>query len=195
MKINVLGFLFITALICYYYDIAILKAINLNRDTSLDFLFTCITNSAAPLAYGIPFLLLMVGLIKGNSLQQKNAFYIIVSVLLCAAITSIFKYSINRPRPFITYSFLQSIAEGGSPSFPSGHTCDAFVLATAISLAYKKWYIAIPFFLWAFSVGYSRIDLGVHYPSDVLGGIIIGSGSALLCNEIRKQFNKQQINA
>ena len=143
MKINILAFILITALACYTYDITILKAINLNRNTSLDFLFTCITNSAALFTYSIPFILLITGLLRGNSPQQKNALYIIVSILICAATATLFKYGIDRPRPFMTYSFLQSVAEGGSPSFPSGHTCDAFVLATSISLAYKKWYIGI----------------------------------------------------
>lgn len=195
MRITALVFLIIISFVCYTYDITLLKAINLGRNKSFDFLLTYITNSAALFAYGIPLVLLAVSLLKGNTEQQKKALYIVLSVLLCAAVASVFKYSIDRPRPFITYSFLQNISEGGSPSFPSGHTCDAFAFAAAISLAYKKWFVITPVFLWAFAVGYSRMALGVHYPTDVVGGILIGCGAALLCHEIRKRLQKQKINA
>ncbi len=59
-------------------------------------------------------------------------------------------------------------------------------------MAYPKWYIIAPSFAWASAVGYSRMALGVHYPSDVLAGAIIGSGSAYLCYKLNKWVNKKQ---
>jgi undecaprenyl-diphosphatase len=171
-------------------DIGLLKTINLNRNTSLDFLFDCMTNSVAPIAYGIPFILLIASLTNENIEQQKHALSMIGYVLSAALIATVVKHGFDRPRPFITYTFLQSISDGGSPSFPSGHTCDAFAFLTAITLTYKKWFIVIPVFLWAFMVAYSRMHLGVHYPSDILGGIIIGSGVPLIFPAIIKRFRK-----
>ena len=78
------------------------------------------------------------------------------------------KFAINRKRPFVTYPDIEKIASAGSKSFPSGHTSDAFATATSLSLAFPKWYVITPSFVWACAVGYSRMDLGVHYPSDVL---------------------------
>jgi membrane-associated phospholipid phosphatase len=172
-------------------DIILLRNINLNRNTSLDGTFKGFTNSVAP-AYAIPVILFGIGLARRDSLTKQKSLYIGTSLLTSALIATALKYSINRPRPFVTYTYLQNIAEGGSPSFPSGHTTDAFALATSISIAYPKWYVITPCYLWASAVAYSRMDLGVHYPSDVLGGMIIGSGSAFLCYQAQKWLSKKR---
>jgi membrane-associated phospholipid phosphatase len=169
-----------------------LKDINLNRNKHLDGTFRTITNSAAPLAFGVPVLLFGISLIKKDSFTRQRSFYIGASVLTSIMISNIVKYSVNRPRPFVTYPFIEKLSSGGSPSFPSGHTSDAFALATSISIAYPKWYVIIPSFAWAGAVGYSRMDLGVHYPSDVLMSAIIASGSAYLCYKGQQWLYKKR---
>jgi undecaprenyl-diphosphatase len=96
----------------------------------------------------------------------------------------------GRPRPSISYPFIEKLSAGGSPSFPSGHTSDAMAMAMALSVMYPRWYVIIPSFLWAGLVGYSRMDLGVHYPSDVLVGAIVGVGCSLA---VYWFFKKQSI--
>ena len=167
-------------------DINLLKDINLKRNKNLDNTFRLVTNSATPLSIAIPATLLIDGLITKDSLTKHGALYIGASVIISMEIANIFKYSVNRPQPFVTYPFIEKETNGGSPSFPSGHTSDAFSLATSLSIAYSKWYVVIPSYLWAGAVGYSRMDLGVHYPSDVLAGAIIGAGSAFLCYKCQK---------
>jgi membrane-associated phospholipid phosphatase len=162
-------------------DIRILSDINLNRNKHLDNTFRGITNSAAPVAFGTPVILFTVSLIKDDSVMRRNSLYIGASVLTSAIITTILKYSIARPRPYITYPYIEKVTSGGSPSFPSGHTSTAFAFATSASIAWPKWYIIAPSYAWAGAVAYSRMDLGVHYPSDVLAGAIIGAGSAYIC--------------
>lgn len=177
-------------------DITILRDINLNRNRQLDGVFRGVTNSAAPVAIGIPIILYGISLLNKDSLNNQKAIYIGVSVISATAIATIMKYAINRPRPFVTYPVIEKATDGGSPSFPSGHTSDAFALATSVSLAYPKWYVIAPSFAWAVAVGYSRMDLGVHYPSDVLAGAILGAGSAFLCykaNEWISQNKKKKL--
>ena len=114
------------------------------------------------------------------------------SLILTSGITVIMKYSINRERPFKTYPDIEKMSSAGSKSFPSGHTSEAFSTATSLSLAFPKWYVIAPSYLWASSVGYSRMHLGVHYPSDVAVGALVGAGSAFLCYKAQKWLNKKR---
>ncbi len=103
-------------------DIRILSEINLNRNRDLDKTFRAVSNTAAPVAFGTPVVMFAVSLINDDSLMRKNSLYIGASVLSSAIITSILKYSVGRPRPYITYPYIEKAGDGGSPAFPSGHT-------------------------------------------------------------------------
>ncbi|MDB5190553.1 MAG: hypothetical protein JWQ96_116 [Segetibacter sp.] len=162
-------------------DIDVLKKLNLHRNRSLDGMFRNVTDYGAPVAYSIPMFLWIVAAIRKNRGLQKKSQYVIASSILSLLSSTLVKHLVNRPRPFISYPFIENISTGGSPSFPSGHASDAFTLAIAISLAFPRWYIFFPSFLWAIAVGYSRMHLGVHYPSDILGSILIALLSSLIC--------------
>ena len=79
-------------------------------------------------------------------------------------------------------------------SFPSGHTSFAFATATSLSIKYPRWYVIAPSYLWAGAVGYSRMNLGVHYPSDVLAGAMLGAGSAWLTCKVNDWYWKKKNN-
>lgn len=175
-------------------DIRILRHINVNRNERLDGAFTTITNSVAPISIAAPILVFGTGLIEKDKTIQKKGLVMGASFLTATIISTGMKHAINRTRPFVTYPDIQKVASGGSPSFPSGHTSDAFATATSLSLAFPKWYVIAPSYVYASAVGYSRMHLGVHYPSDVLAGAIIGVGSAYLCYKAQKWINHKKRN-
>jgi membrane-associated phospholipid phosphatase len=170
-------------------DIRILRSINSSKPLSSDRFFQFVSNSDAYLVVAIPVGIGTAGLIKHNDELFRNACVTLAATAVNAGINTILKYSINRYRPFVTYPDITKKSGAGSPSFPSGHTSSAFSTATSLSLAYPKWYIIVPSYTWASAVGYSRMALGVHYPSDVLGGAIVGAGSAWLTYYVNKKLN------
>ncbi len=165
-------------------DINLLKQINVNRNKSLDPTFKFISNTVLPLSIAVPVGSITYALIRKDSASRRQAIIFSASMIVSGIITYGLKYSVNRKRPYVTYPFIQNAKIESDPSFPSGHTSWAFALATAASINYPKWYVIVPSFIYAGAVGYSRLHLGVHYPSDVLVGAIIGSGSAYLSYKI-----------
>jgi membrane-associated phospholipid phosphatase len=152
-------------------------------------MFKTFTNSATPVCVGLPITMFTVSLINKDKNLQRQSYVVGASFLVSSVFSTGLKYSFNRKRPFVTYPDIDKETSGGSPSFPSGHTTAAFATATAISLAYPKWYVIAPSFIWAGAVGYSRMHLGVHYPSDVLVGALIGMGTSFLCYKINQKIH------
>lgn len=173
-------------------DIDILNKINSNRNATLDPTFKAITNTAVPLSIATPVVLYSIGLIKKDSLIKQKALIVSETFLASAFITLASKKIIKRERPYLRYAQLEPVVFENSYSMPSGHTSTAFATATSLSLAYPKWYVIAPSFIWAGSVGYSRMHLGVHYPSDVIVGALVGSGSAYLTSKANQWLNKNR---
>ena len=171
-------------------DLRILEKINPSNPSS-DY-WRATTVSANVVAVAAPAYLLLNGLIKHDDAYKKATVEMVIGQLISIAISETMKVTINRARPAQTYPDLifPYMAYTGR-SFPSGHTSIAFATATSLSLQFKKWYVVVPSLLWAASVGYSRMYLGVHYPTDVLGGAIVGAGSAFIGHWLNKKIFKK----
>ncbi len=171
-------------------DIRILRAIHSSEPLPADGFMIFVTNSNNAVVLGVPITVGVAGLIKHDDKLINCAAQIVVASAINLGVTSALKYSVNRDRPFVTYPDIVNKVDETSPSFPSGHTSSAFATATSLSLNFPKWYVIVPSYLWAGTIGYSRMYLGVHYPSDVLGGMIVGAGSAFLTFKLNKWLNK-----
>ena len=84
----------------------------------------------------------------------------------------ILKPSVARIRPYDVIPKALLIPKMGDFSFPSGHTLHSFLLATCIGGFFSK--AKIPLYAFALLMGFSRLYLYVHYPSDVIAGAILG---------------------
>jgi len=176
-------------------DIKLLKSINSASPNSLRQYSIFVSNTTTAVALSTPLVMGVVALMEKNDDLLKSALYVGFSIGVDGVLTYSLKRAINRPRPYDSYpDQIIPYTTEKSHSFPSGHTSLAFATATALSLKYPKWYIIAPGYFWACSVGYSRMNLGVHYPSDVLGGALLGAGSAYITYKVNNWFWKKKEN-
>jgi undecaprenyl-diphosphatase len=176
-------------------DIRILRAINSPEDLPSDGFFRTVSNANRYVFTGVPVTMAVAGLATHDKELLRNACYMAAGTAVSQGLTTMIKYTVKRQRPFVTYPDIVNktgIPFETNPSFPSGHTSTAFATATALSLDYPKWYVIAPSFAYAGTVAYSRMHLGVHYPSDVLASMIIGSGCAYVSHIVNKKLTNNK---
>ena len=172
-------------------DIKLLKSLNQTEHPQWDKAMELTSLSVYQAIIIAPSALFINGYIKEDKVMMRNGIKTGAAIVLNIAFTTGLKYTINRKRPFVEYpNDVIKRTNVGPYSFPSGHTSSAFATATALTLATKKWHVAVPSYIYACGVGYSRMRLGVHFPSDVLGGMVVGIGSSLLTWQIDKWIQK-----
>ncbi len=94
--------------------------------------------------------------------------------LVCTNI--VLKHLVARPRPWLDVAGLIPLVNEPDPnSFPSGHTCAAFAAAIAWYQTLPKRWMGAAGIVMAVCMGLSRLYVGVHYPSDVLAGALVGA--------------------
>ncbi|MBI4217456.1 MAG: phosphatase PAP2 family protein [Parcubacteria group bacterium] len=100
------------------------------------------------------------------------------AILSRLVITELIRLLWHRARPFVELGFRPLVEHSASASFPSGHAAFFFALS-GIVFAYNK-KAGMLFLLLSAVITVSRVMAGIHWPSDVLGGAVIGIGSALI---------------
>jgi undecaprenyl-diphosphatase len=186
LQLTLLSLLFATGLFAQGADLNLLKSIN-GPPNGADSKWKFISDKAVIVNVAAPISLVVAGYINHDDNLKISGLQTAASFIVAGGATFVAKKVFNRERPFVTHPDVIYAKEYPTdPSFPSGHTAFAFSTATSLSLAIPKWYVIAPSFAFAGAVGYSRMYLGVHYPSDVLGGAIVGAGSAYLTWKLQK---------
>jgi PAP2 superfamily len=168
------------------FEYKILKELAEDRTSGKTNFFKTVSKINNPVCLMVPASLFVAGLAEHDKTMRKKALYITETLIGTQAITWIMKTTIKRDRPYISDPTLIPVNYANNKSFPSGHTSEAFSMATSLSIAYPKWYVIAPTFAFASLVGYSRLYLGVHYPSDVFAGAVVGAGCAWLMYRLNK---------
>lgn len=176
-------------------DIQLLRHINLERNRNLDGSMQLISDSEYFLGVAMPLSVCAAAWAKRDSKLLEKGVNMSLAMVLNTGTTFMLKRVIHRPRPAASYPDIQALENERAYSFPSGHTSNAFVAATSLSLQMPKWYVIVPSYAWAAAVGYSRMHLGVHYPSDVLGGALLGAGSALATYKVNQWLKRRYVKA
>ncbi|NCA79627.1 MAG: phosphatase PAP2 family protein [Sphingobacteriia bacterium] len=137
--------------------------------------------------HGVFFVCLAVILLCIPRTRKLGTTFSIALVFEILSINVILKPLVGRMRPFVFNEGVELIVPAlKSASFPSGHTGFAFAFALSLLVYGKKG--VIPGVIFAIIMGFSRLYLYVHYPTDVICGAVIGSLCGLLAYQITKNM-------
>jgi membrane-associated phospholipid phosphatase len=175
-------------------DYQILKDLNKLQSPADNKFQIFISDIDPPIVIGVPVAMVGISFLNKDKDLRRKGLEACATQLINAAETYILKGLLKRPRPYLTYPDLKYVTTESSWSFPSGHSSSAFAFATSMSLSYPKWYVIVPTYTFASAVGFSRMYLNVHYPSDVLIGAILGSASAWVTWKVSKKLKAKKKN-
>ncbi|MBN8194395.1 phosphatase PAP2 family protein [Bacillus sp. NTK074B] len=144
---------------------------------------------------GITILTICVVLILLFQKKYPLALFVSITILTGAGFNGLLKWIFKRDRPDI-----EALIQQGGYSFPSGHSMSsfifygslAFILFRALDLKRFKWLSVLVVAILVLLIGLSRVYLGVHYPSDILGGFTAGGAWLTLCITIYMYFYKRK---
>lgn len=179
--LTILSIFLATGVFAQGIDLRLLNYINGPVSPTADNNWRFVTNASFYVDGAVPVGLVLAGIIDQDEATRIKGYDAAASILIAGGAETVLKDITKRERPFITHPglIISKVKETGY-SFPSGHSSLAFAATTSLSIAIPKWYVIVPSYAYAGAVGYSRLYLGVHYPSDVLGGAVVGAGSAYL---------------
>lgn len=138
-------------------------------------------------------------------IDKKLGEYLLLSLFTSISLNGLIKDIVRRPRPFLTEAFddmryvkvnnifVDTETLGKSFSFPSGHSQCSGGFFTSIALWLKKRWVSVFAVIMIAAVMASRVYLGVHFPSDVLVGAVLGIASSMLCFCLFKRFYAYKI--
>lgn len=165
--------------------------INGAHSPSLDFTFYLLTKYYVTL----PIHLLLVYILykKLGIGIWKLLIFAGLTILCSDQISNVIKHAVQRYRPSHNLE-IESLVhtyneyKGGMYGFVSSHAANMFAVFGLLSFGLLNRYWVVFLFIWACLISYTRIYLGVHYPTDIIGGAILGIGIGLTFNKLYFKF-------
>jgi undecaprenyl-diphosphatase len=174
----------LTCVIGFIIALLGLRTLGTSEDAylSLALYHTISSDTLVPLIFGLATigdlswapLVFWLYVFRKDSTEWTSSLILAVAMVTAMSLTDLLKVIFNLPRPFQVTS-LGITPRGEIPTnegFPSGHTTNAFTVATVVWSRYGAW--RAPFVLLAIATGVSMIILGLHFLSDVIGGVFLG---------------------
>jgi len=150
------------------------RYIYLHRFYGADSFLSWATVNATFISFGLLFILVLVYFYTKKKIYLYAAFNAVVINGITALITGGLKIIIERLRPYeIDEQILTPLIDSGGYSFPSGHTTEVFALFFIIAFLFRNHFFTWLFLVWAILIAYTRMAFGVHYPLDIIGGILV----------------------
>lgn len=177
-------------------DRDLLTTINFDGPTGYDFFWAMYTDKWT----WIPFMLVVVYcLLRPGNWRHRLLMVGSVALLFVLSdfvVSSFIKNIICRPRPSHDPAVMNLLSyvndyRGGAYGFPSNHASNGFAAATFLALLLRNRWVTLSAFLWAIGSCYSRMYLGVHYPTDILCGAMLGIVFAIIIFFLYKKAAKR----
>lgn len=157
-------------------DEPVYEEVQRNRTAAIDDMAQVVESFGSYPSFGIMGAFYAAGSLLEDDKAKRVAMDSFASSLVSAGIiTTTMKVVVGRRRPENTGEAYHFRPFGGDHSFPSGHTTQAFSLASVIAESYDETWVDLTSYGIATLVGLARVEQGAHFPSDVLAGAIIGT--------------------
>jgi undecaprenyl-diphosphatase len=165
------------------FDDSVIRWLSAHRTSGLDAAMVEVT----ALGTGIVVMMIVAvaALFLGLTQHKYSAMLLLASTFGGLVLNEVLKHGFNRPRPTIIVPAVHAV----SSSFPSGHAMSAAIVYTTVGYLaarlhkrkWARWLVMTPALIVIALISFSRLYLGVHYPSDVLAGLVIGFAWAGFC--------------